>query len=85
MTTNVINAGVLEATNVAWSITLDGGVVLFGRVTTGTLLKIQPGFSPQIRTGFLLGVGTLTITVTADDAEKTVSALLLGPFVLIQH
>jgi len=85
VTTNVINAGVLEATNVAWSITLDGGVVLFGRVTTGTLLKIQPGFSPQIRTGFLLGVGTLTITVTADDAEKTVSALLLGPFVLIQH
>ncbi|KYK21092.1 hypothetical protein AYK25_03690 [Thermoplasmatales archaeon SM1-50] len=85
VTARVVNTGVVEASNVAWSISLTDGVVLFGRNTTGTLTKIQPGFSPQIRTGFLFGIGKITIIVTADTAEKTVSAVLLGPFVFIQH
>ena len=84
VTAEVKNTGAGEASDVAWSISLDGGFVLLGRETTGTLTKIQPGFSPQIKTGFLLGIGALTITVTADEVEKTVSAFLLGPFVLIK-
>ena len=83
VTATVVNTGVIEASNVDWSITLEDGFVLFGRITTGTLAKVQPGFSPQIRTGFLLGIGKILITVTADTAEKTVSGVLLGPFVLI--
>ena len=85
VTAKVRNIGAVDALNVTWSITLEGGVVLFGRVTTGTLLLVQPGGSSQIRTGFLLGVGRITITVAASDAQKTVSGLLLGPFILIQN
>lgn len=85
VTAKVRNSGAVSASNVTWSITLEGGVVLFGRVTTGTLLLVQPGGSLQIRTGFLLGVGRITITVAAADAQKTVSGLLLGPFILIQN
>jgi hypothetical protein len=84
VTAEVKNTGAGEADDVAWSISLDGGLVLLGRETTGTLTKIQPGFSPQIKTGFLLGIGMVTITVTADVAEKTISAFLLGPFVIVK-
>jgi hypothetical protein len=79
----VTNVGAVEALDVPWSIRLDGGLVLFKRVINGTLAELQPGLSQQIRTGFLLGVGKIIITVTADAAEKKVSALLLGPFVFI--
>jgi hypothetical protein len=79
------NTGAGDAVNVVWSITIKGGLVLLGRQSTGTILKILPGFSPQVQTGFLLGLGKVTINVTADMAEKTVSAFLLGPFVILQH
>ncbi len=85
ITAKVTNTGAGEAVDVHWSIALEGGLVLLGRQTTGTITKIQPGFSPQIQTGFLLGLGRVTIMVTADTAEKTVSGFLLGPFVLIKQ
>jgi hypothetical protein len=85
VTAEVKNTGAGEASNVTWSINLEGGLVLLGRETTGMITKIQPGFSPQIQTGFLLGIGKVTITVTVGSAEKTSSAFLLGPFVLIKN
>jgi hypothetical protein len=84
VTVEVKNTGAGEASNVPWSISLKGGLVLLGRETTGTLTKILPGFSPQIKTRFLLGIGALTITVTAAEVEKTVSVFLLGPFVIVK-
>ena len=79
------NTGGSDAVNVAWSISLQGGLVLLGRQTTGTILKILPGFIPQVQTGFLFGLLKVTINVTADIATKTVSAFLLGPFVIIKR
>jgi hypothetical protein len=76
------NIGAGTATDVNWSISLEGGFVLLGRHTTGTFAKIAPGFSPKATTGFVLGFGTVTIHVTAGDAEKTATAMLLGPFFL---
>ena len=78
------NSGAGDAVNVNWSISLQGGLVILGRQTTGTILKIIPGFAPEIQTGFLLGLGKTSLTVTADIANKTVSAVLLGPFVIIK-
>jgi hypothetical protein len=85
VTVQIKNTGGGDAVNVAWSISLQGGLVLLGRQTTGTILKILPGFTPQVQTGFLFGLGKVTINVTADTAQKTVSAFLLGPFVFIQR
>jgi len=85
VTVQITNTGAGDAVNVNWSISLQGGLVLLGRQTTGTLLKIVPGFSPKIHTGFLFGLGKLTIEVSAGTTEKTVSAFLLGPFVIIQQ
>jgi hypothetical protein len=80
----VHNAGAGVATNVPWNISLQGGVVLVGRQTNGLLNVVQPGFSPQIQTGFILGIGRLSITVIAGSAEKTVGAFLFGPFVFVK-
>ncbi len=85
ITAQIKNTGAGDAVNVNWSISLQGGLVLLGRQTTGTILKILPGFTPLVKTGFVFGLGPSTITVTADTASKTVSAFLLGPFVLLKN
>ncbi|HIG99410.1 MAG TPA: hypothetical protein HA258_02405 [Thermoplasmata archaeon] len=85
ITTKIQNTGAGDAVNVSWSISLQGGLVLLGRQTTGTIMKIIPGLSPKIQTSFLFGLGKVTIAVTADTAQKNASAFLLGPFVIIQQ
>jgi hypothetical protein len=85
VTAEVTNIGAGGASNVSWSIALKGGLILLGRQMNGTITEIQPGFSTAIHTRFLFGIGRITITVTVDGAEKTVSALLLGPFVVIRQ
>jgi hypothetical protein len=84
VTAQIKNTGAGDAVNVNWSISLQGGLVILGRQTTGMILKILPGFNPLIQTSFVFGLGKTTIKVTADTASKTVSAFLLGPFILIQ-
>ena len=44
--------------------------------------SIQPGSSITIKTGFILGFGSVDITVSADDKTATASGFVLGPFVL---
>jgi len=81
LTAEIKNTGGVEAVNVDWNIKLDG-FVLIGKEKSGNFTKIMPGFSPIATTGFVFGIGPVDITVTADDAEKNVQALLIGPFVL---
>ena len=75
------NTGLVEASDVNWTITLQG-LVFFGQKKTGTLAEITPGGSSGVSTGLIFGLGTVEIIVTAAEAEKTVSAFLFGPFVL---
>ena len=82
ITAKIKNVGGAEAVDVAWSISLDGGLVLLGRESTGTFVKIVPGFSPTAKTKFVFGFGTINILVTAGDVEKTATAKLVGPFFL---
>jgi hypothetical protein len=81
VTATIANAGVVDATDVNWTIALQG-LVFFGKQQTGNIEKILPGFSPTISSGLVFGFGSVDITVTAADAEKTVTGFLLGPFVL---
>ncbi len=81
VTVTIQNTGLVDATEVNWTISLSGGLVLYGKETTGSIAKIVPGFTPTIQTGFIFGLGTIDITVTAADAEKTATAFLLGPFI----
>ncbi len=81
LTAEIKNTGIIDASHINWTITVQG-LVLFGQEKSGTLLMISPGNSLNVSTGLILGLGTVDITVTAADVEKTATAFLLGPFIL---
>lgn len=66
----IINLGEIEATNIQWSITLEGGIIL-GRETTGTIPNIPPGGNVTINSNLILGFGELTVTAIAAITENT--------------
>jgi hypothetical protein len=81
VTATILNSGAVDATDVNWMIGLQG-MVFFGKEFSGSITKIMPGFSPTVHTGLVFGIGSVDITVTAADVEKTAQGFLLGPFVL---
>ncbi len=78
----IVNTGTADATNVDWSIIFEGGFMLLGGETTGTIDTLAAGDSASISTGFILGIGGVDITVTAGSAKKTASATVILPFVI---
>jgi hypothetical protein len=81
------NVGDADATNIEWSISLDGGVVILGKNKTGTITTLAPDASEQIKTGLVFGFGKPTITVAAESDEGAIvdgsaSGLLLLFFLL---
>ena len=64
------NLGEIEATNIQWSIILDGGIIL-GRETTGTIPNIPPGGNVTVNSNLILGFGELTVTAKAEIPENT--------------
>jgi PKD repeat protein len=84
---SVKNTGAGAATNVDWTIALDGKLVFVGKSSTGTFTTIAPAGSEAIKAGFILGFGKTNIVVSATcdegvSAEATASGLVFGPFVL---
>jgi len=63
------NTGDGEATDVNWSITLEGGLIILGKETTGTTASIPAEDEASIKSGLIFGIGKPTITVTAECAE----------------
>jgi len=64
------NLGEIEATNIQWSITLDGGIIL-GRETTGTIPNIPPDGNVTVNSNLILGFGEITVTAKAEITENT--------------
>lgn len=65
------NLGELEATNVQWSITLDGGLILIGRESNGTIQSISPGGITTVDSNLILGLGKVVVTVRTEIPENT--------------
>jgi hypothetical protein len=77
----ISNAGNAPAEEVAWSIDIDGLVIL-GSHSEGTIATINPGETKEISSGLILGLGPVTITVTIGDITLSAAGLLIGPLLL---
>ncbi len=82
------NNGIQNTTNVSWDIQLSGGLILFGKQTSGTLNQILPDKAMAVKIPFLFGVGKTSVTATASCAEgssdeQTIRARIIGTRVVI--
>jgi hypothetical protein len=77
------NSGTVAATNVAWSIDLEGGLILIGSSAGDTIPSIGPGETVTVRIPFVLGLGSTTINVAADGASKSEPASVFLIFVTV--
>ncbi len=84
---SVKNTGDGAATNVSWTIILDGKLILIGKFTNGTVATLAPAGEEVLKAGFILGFGKINIEVSATcnegiNANITAKGFVLGPFVL---
>lgn len=77
------NTGTAAATNVSWSIKLDGGLILLGKESTGSIPTIAAGGEETITSKLILGFGKTTITVMAGADIKDTAATVLLIFIKI--
>jgi len=76
------NNGTATATDINWSIDLEGVLILAGEHTGGVISELGPGATTTIRQSTLYGIGRTTITITVGDATKQATGFILGPLVL---
>ena len=80
------NVGSADAVNVQWTISLDGGIILLGKESTGTI-TIPAGGQVTIQSKTIIGLGSTTITVKAEIPEssdtKSVDGFVLFVYIKI--
>jgi hypothetical protein len=81
---NVKNVDSEAFTDLNWSIDVEAsiGLILSGSHTENVIDELAVDESETIESNGLRGIGFITITVQAADAEKQATAFLLGPLVL---
>ncbi|VVB62257.1 Uncharacterised protein [uncultured archaeon] len=70
------NSGTGAAENVDWSIT-STGTIFVGKEKSGTIATLAPGASITIKSGLMLGFGTISTTITVGSVTKKESGKLL--------
>jgi hypothetical protein len=74
------NIGETDITSLPWSISLDGGFILAGQDTSGSV-DLAVGEEKTVH-AFVLGFGRPTITATAGAFEETATGFVLFVFVV---
>jgi len=82
------NIGDSDCTNVKWSITFDGGIILLDKETTGIIICIPPGENATVSSGLIIGFGRTIITVSVECAEvpsvtKEIEAFIFLFFIIV--
>jgi hypothetical protein len=71
ITAEIENTGIAEAEEINWKITLDGGFILMGKETTGSIDIIEAGEKENITSGMIFGLGSTRVYVTVEMPEGT--------------
>jgi hypothetical protein len=87
LTMTMTNIGGMNASNVKWTITLVGGLILYGKEKSGTFERLPIGEAQSVRS-FILGLGKTAVSVQVNceegtTVEKTVHGLMFGVFVFL--
>src|SRR5512137_2108889 len=77
------NTGGINATNVHWSLSSTGGLIVIGKKSSGTIPVIFPGDVSIVKIRIMLGFGKTQITATANasnanSTETNVRAKVTG-------
>jgi glucose/arabinose dehydrogenase len=67
------NVGLVNATAVHWTISLDKGLIIFGKQASGTIPIMFPDQSIIVKIPFVIGWGKTHITITADAANANMT------------
>jgi hypothetical protein len=78
---DIENTGTADATDVQWSIDLEGGLVLLGNHAEGTIPTLAVGSSQTVKIPFVLGLGGSTVKVTAGSASQEKDCMIILFFV----
>jgi len=78
---DIENTGTADATDVQWSIDLEGGLILLGKHAEGTIPTLAIGSSVTVKIPFVLGLGGSIVKVTADSASQQKDCMVLLFFV----
>lgn len=81
ITATISNTGTAVATNVPWSISLDGGLIFAGNDTEGTIASLAPETSVTVTSDFIFGIGRVNIAVTTGDKQLAAEGFMLGPLI----
>jgi hypothetical protein len=73
------NIGTADATNVQWSINLEG--LVFPKSKTGTIPTLAAGDSETVKTGIVFGLGPIVINVAANGKTRTAGGTIILIFV----
>jgi hypothetical protein len=80
ITTVIKNIGSVDANNIDWSISFDGGT-FFGGDNSGTIDTLAVGQTVQIKSKFLIGFGNTEITINVGGITQTKSAKVILCFI----
>jgi len=80
ITTVIKNIGSVDANNIDWSISFNGGT-FFGGDNSGTIDTLAVGQTVQIKSKFLIGFGNTEITINVGGITQTKSAKVILCFI----
>lgn len=77
VTARVKNVGIVDASNISWSIDVEG-IVITGSHTEGVIESLPAGEEATINSGLIFGVGPAKVKIMAGDTSKTLTCFLFG-------
>ena len=70
VTVTLTNSGKMEITEIEWTCTLNGGLILLGKLKSGTFESLAPGETTTFKNIPIFGLGKTTIEIEITCAEE---------------